>query len=431
VRALIHEREDRIGAGAFDIAGRPLVVRQLQVLRELGIEEVVVEVCEGPRAPERAAWLLGSDPLVSKVTVVPSGSPLGVAELARRAGLEPQVPFVSLAADTLFHAPIDLARVPARYDLTPPRGTDLTEAEVSVESLTRRATSSPEALGGWGARVTSEGAAHQLGCAALAGSATGVMIHAAEVSPGVWAARGAHIAEDATVHAPVLLGVDAVVLSRASVGPRVVIGDRAVIEREATVADAIVEPDTLVGESTQLKHVCADARGTTQLSDGRRHDVTDPLVLASRGGTATLGARLAALALLVVLALPWLCVALVRRLSGKPSASVMVVGVNTLRQGEIGVGWLDVAPCLMDVLAARRDLVGVNDRKALQIALSRPSHGALRAGALDISRSLAPGANVSTLLRMWRWYTVHKDGRLDRRLLAPKAARKNAVNPAT
>jgi hypothetical protein len=197
------------------------------------------------------------------------------------------------------------------------------------------------------------------------------------------------------------------------------------------VADAVVAAFTLVGESTQLKHVRADARGTTQLADGTRHEISDPLVLAPRGGTVTLGARLGAALLLVLLALPWLCVALLRRLGGKPSSSVLVVGVSALRQGEIGVSWLDVVPCLLDVLAARRDLVGVNDRKALQVALSRPAaHNALRVGALDISRALAPGANVSTLLRMWRWYTVHKSARLDRRLLALRGSRKSSMNTA-
>jgi hypothetical protein len=431
VRALIYEREDRIGAGGFDVAGRPLLIRQLQALRDLGIEEVVVEVTEGPRAPERASWLLGDDPLVFKVTVLPSAAPLGVAELARRAGLDADTPFVALPADTLFHAQLDLGVVPARYELAPPRGTDLGEAEVAIESLARRATTSARALSGWGARVSSEGAAHQLGCAALSGSATGIMIHAAEVSPGVWASRGAHIAEDATVHAPVLLGVDALVLSHARVGPRVVIGDRAVIEREATVSDAVVAPNTLVGESTQLKHVRADARGTTQLVDGARHDVADPLVLGARGGDVALGSRLGAALLLVLLALPWLCVALARKLAGKPSASVLRLGVSSLRQGEIGVAWLDVVPCLLDVLTARRHLVGVNDRKALTVALTRPGSGSLRPGALDISRALAPGANVSTLLRMWRWYTLHKSAQLDRRLLALKATRKSPDNPAT
>lgn len=429
MRAIIYERDGHVGVGAYDIAGRPLLIRQLQVLRDLGIEDVVVEVSEGPHASLRASLLLSDDPLVFRVTVVPSAAPLGVAELARRAGLAREEPFVALPADTLFSSKLELNAVPARYELLAPRGTHLPDAELVIESLAERASGVIASLEGWGARVTSESAAHQLGCAALSGVVSGILIHAAEIKPGVWAARGAKIADDAEVHAPLLLGVDAIVLGRARVGPRAIIGDRAVIERDATVADASVAADTIVGESTQLKHVRADARGMSSFSDGSREEVYDPLVLSARSPNGTaLSSRLFALWLLVALALPWLCLVALRRLKGQRSVITHRLASGTLRRGVTGVGVLDVVPCLVDVVAGKRDLVGINDPRALEVELSRGHESPLRAGAIDISQRLAPGAQTSTLLRMWRWYAAHKNARLDLALCAARPVQKPREN---
>jgi hypothetical protein len=427
MRALLFEKDDRIGVGGFDVAGRCLLVRQLQVLRDLGIEDVVVEVCEGPRALERATFLLGDDPLVSRVTLVPSGAPLGVAELARRGGLRDDEPYLALPGDTLFRATLDLERVPARYELAHPPGTDLPDAELTVETLVERASVSPQTLEGWGVRVPTESAAHQLGCAALSGNAHGIMIHATELRPGVWCARGARLADDAVVHAPVLLGVDTLVMNRAQLGPRVVLGDRVVVERNAMLSDAAVAEGTLIGESTQFKRVRADARGTTGLDDGVRTEIGDPLVLSPRNErSAPLAPRAFACLLLLMLGLPWAIAVLARKIAGKQSVAHVHTSSGTLRVGVTDSAWLDVVPCLVDVVTGLRDLVGINDRRAVEIALSRGASPSLRAGAIDISRELAPLGSASTLLRMWRWYAAHKSARLDLALWLRTSSKKTS-----
>ena len=116
----------------------------------------------------------------------------------------------------LFCAELDLKRMCVRFELTPPRSTDLPHAEVTLESLTQRAPSQSESARGWGTRITNELSAHELGCAALIGNASGIMIHASEIKPGIWTARGARIAEDAVVHAPLLLGKEAASMAGAA-----------------------------------------------------------------------------------------------------------------------------------------------------------------------------------------------------------------------
>jgi NDP-sugar pyrophosphorylase family protein len=418
MHALIYERQDHVGVGALDIAGRPLLQRQLQSLRDLGIEDVVVEVCEGPQVGERAALLLSSDPLTSRVIVIPSAAPLGIGELARRAGLAASTMFVAVAADTLFHAEIDASRaVCARYELSTPPSLEPARAELTIESLAQRAPTQSQTLAGWGARVHDAGSAHQLGCAVLSGDASGIMVHGAELKPGVWAARGARIADDALVLPPALIGADAVIFGRARVGPRAIIGDGAVIERDALVSDAIITPHTIVGESANLKNVRADAYGTTAFADGARSDVNDSLVLAPRTARSSSAlARTAALLCIVTLCVPWLLIALLRRITGKSSIKELRTPAGALHMGAIGLRWLDVVPSFYDVIIGKRDLIGINDARALEIAFTRSAHWTLRAGALDISQKLAPGASPSTLLRMWRWYSLHKSARLDRSL---------------
>src|SRR4051812_32633297 len=108
MRALIHESPGAEGAGALDVAGRSLIVRQLQFLRDAGIEDVVVEVCEGVHAVELARYLLGDDPLVARTLVIPSARPIGIEELARRAGCDPHEAFLALPAQLALHAKLTL-----------------------------------------------------------------------------------------------------------------------------------------------------------------------------------------------------------------------------------------------------------------------------------------------------------------------------------
>jgi hypothetical protein len=419
-RAVIFELPEHLGVGALDLAGRPLLVRQLQTLRELGIEDVVVEVADGPQAWERAAWLLGSDPLFSRVIVIPSAKPLGVEELAGRVGLGPSEPFVAWPADIVLQAQIPVGDRPARYQLSPPTGVHDAPLEMSVRTRVRDATEA-QPVPGWGARVTNHESAHALACAALEGKAAGMLVHAAEVRPGVWLARGARVSPDAQLVPPAFVGPDARVFARAQVGPRAIIGQAAVVEREAVVTDAALAPHTILGEGARVSGAFADFQGMVNFADGARSAVRDSLVLATRRAPKTaLSSRLVAALLVGLLALPWLLGALARRLSGRPVMQALPSQHGRVHVGALGVPLIDLVPALLDVVLGRRDLVGISDRRAIEAA-SRGGHPSFRPGAFDLSAAMAPGASTATLLRMWRWYRAHKNAALDRTLWRQRA----------
>jgi len=119
---------------------------------------------------------------------------------------------------------------------------------------------------------------------------------------------------------------------------------------------------------------------------------------------------------LVLLATPWLIGLCVQKALGRPGVRALKTRRGHLHIGESGLGVVDLLPALFDVVMGRRDLVGINDHRALEEAC-RDNREPMRAGALDLSPALAPGASTATLMRMWRWYRAHKNAALDRALL--------------
>ncbi|HEY6881861.1 MAG TPA: hypothetical protein VI299_27725, partial [Polyangiales bacterium] len=186
-RALIYEVVGAIGAGALDVAGEPLLIRQLQWLRDQGIEDVVVELSVGHASDQRANLLLRGDPLTSGCTVVPSRHALGVDRLAERAGLDPGQLFVALPADTLVNGPLRLSESPKSLCYPPPPFAP--HAPPRVLEMRSRASHAPanDVTGeGWALAIADLAAAHALSCAVLAGLVTDILVHAAEKTPGVW-----------------------------------------------------------------------------------------------------------------------------------------------------------------------------------------------------------------------------------------------------
>lgn len=416
--ALIHEVEAHPGVGALDIAGRPLLLRQLQFLRDVGVEDVFVEVAEGPHALERAQVLLSSDPLTARVQVLPSARALGPAELARRAGFSENELFLSVPATLMLHAKLDLqVQAPTRYLLSAPLSTHASSTAVDLSS---RLPSASEATtmeaDGWGFHVQHPDHAHTLACAALEGHAPGIIVHGAEIKPGIWYARGARVSSDAQLTGPVLIGPDCRVFAGAKIGPRTVLGQAVIVEREAAVTESSVAPHTIVGEAARIRGVHADAQGIVNFRDGSRSSVSDNLVLATRTQVGTaLASRMFALLLLVLLATPWLIGLAIQKALKRPAVRSLETRRGHLHIGESGFGVVDLLPALFDVVMGRRDLVGINDRRALEVASRQPGEP-WRAGAIDLSPAMAPGASTQTLLRMWRWYRAHKNAALDRSL---------------
>ncbi len=419
VRALIHEVEGYCGAGWIDIAGRPLLIRQFQWLRALGIEEIVVELCAGPDDSARGAWLLGDDPLISRVTVIPTGAPVGSNGLAQRAGLPADqrvlhVPAHALLGGTLS---LDFTR-PTRLTLKPPAEVLGPVATLEMRTLADVALIEETTNDAWGMSIEDLGQALDAGSAVMSGHAPGVMMHGLEQEPGLWLARGASIALGARVEAPVFLGVGAMVLDGAHVGPRAVILDGAVIERGASVSEATVAADTLVGEGTRVRRALATPHAFVSFEDATRTSIIDALVLTSRVPTTNWRARTAALVFMILLGLPWLaCAAVFRLRSRKVQRTVRARGGVVWHVGTLGLGALDLLPPLLDVLLGTRDLVGVGLESVLVLAARRPHPSALpRAGAIDLTARLTAGATPNTALRVWRWYERRKTNALDRSL---------------
>ncbi len=417
MRALIYEAPGALGAGALDVAGRSLLMRQIQWLRELGIEDLVVEVTLDPSAAERAAFLLGSDPLVARCAVLPTDRPVGVEVLAERAGLAQDELFLALPANLIAHAHFEPPALATTYLLSPPPfAAGLPARELAVRGRARVADTS-EPLDGWALPVSDLAAAHALSCAALAGQADGVLVHGAEVKPGIWLARGARVAEDATLLAPILIGAEARVFSSSRLGPNVVLGRGVVIERDTVLSDVSVAPGTFVGEGARARQAHLDPDGMTSLADGSRTEVQDALLL-TRASPARPGLASRALALLVaaVLVVPWMLGSALAALFGRRSVRALAWHERPLHVGVLGFGALDLVPALWDVVLGRRDLIGVAQPGALELVRAGPD-APTRAGAIDVSDALAPRASPSTLLWMWRWYLLNKSPALDRELV--------------
>ncbi len=419
-QVLLYELPGAIGAGALDIAGEPLLIRQLQWLRDHGIQDVVVEVTIGRAAARRAALMLGDDPLCANVTVVPSRSALGPMALAERIGLPEHMLFLALPADTLVHGAITLGEQPATLRFPPPpfAQTAPTRA-LQVRSRVAPAPNEESEREGWSLALHDLGAAHALSCAVLAGQVTDILVHAAETRPGIWLARGARVAEEARLEPPVLIGRNARVFGDARLGPNVIVGAEAVIERGAEIVEATVRADTLVGEGARVRNAQVDARGIISFAEQARTEVDDPLQLThALDRSAPFSVRMLALLGLCVLGVPWLLGCSYTAVRGKRVVRTIPWRGRTLHAGTMGVALLDLVPALYDVLRGQRDLVGIASARALELEGTRVD-GPARAGALDVSDALAPAASTSTLLWMWRWYLLNKDFALDRRLIWP------------
>jgi carbonic anhydrase/acetyltransferase-like protein (isoleucine patch superfamily) len=332
--AVVFRSRTSPGTAMLPVAGRPLLARQLQWLRSAGCQRVVIGVAPGAEAAAAARWLDG-DPLGFGVTLVTSARADDPRAIAQEAGLSTGAPMVALPSDVMGGG--DLGALIARGEggvarpAAPSAIADQVDAgEVHVLWNGAQATADIDA-GGWTVRVRSLVDAMIVGAAALAGTlpplvkdGASVPIHAAELRPGIWVARGAKIEPGADLVAPVLVGADALVRSGARVGPAVFLGERAVIESGVALSAALVARDTIVGEGLQITNASLDAEGIVDLASGTRTRVNDRLLLARRPDRRRLSfAPSTALTLTLTVALVW----------------SMVAGAASARAPEPGGAW--------------------------------------------------------------------------------------------
>lgn len=172
----------RVGAGApsagdqptpglFDVAGVPLIARQIDWLRAVGASPIVVEIGDDEGSGELCDWILDVDE--DGLMMVPTSSPLGPRALAARAGSPEGIPFLAVPENVigdgdLLDVFLKSARGGAIVLFQPPRGVTLPYGSVRI--VGERGGSSSLVQGkGWAVRLGARADARALGNAALRG----------------------------------------------------------------------------------------------------------------------------------------------------------------------------------------------------------------------------------------------------------------------
>lgn len=258
--ALISPSLTAPSAGLLDVAGKPLILRQIQWLRAIGCERIVIELPSGALA-ERLTAVLDQEPLGVGVSWAPSsGAPPRV--FASEQGLSERV--IALPGDTLGDG--DLVRIYLASDGgelqilldAPPPFAGAPPASIWV--LGPGARRRQELRGpGWGLRLQDEDDAFRLSLAVLDGSLprtskTGwaVQVHASKIHSGVWVAQGAQVHDTANLVRPVFIGPHAVVGHDAVVGPGVLLGANGRIGSLSRLQNSHVAPDASVPRAVEL-----------------------------------------------------------------------------------------------------------------------------------------------------------------------------------
>lgn len=444
--AVIYQIPARPGVGMIDVAGRPLVERQLQWLRAAGCERVALEVGTEPECGALARFLDENEALRADVSLVLSRRPLGPREIARRAGHSSGAPFIALPADVLGDGDLTLlfraASSGGALALADPPPLPGVELEAGIVRLIGDRYEHPAVVegAGWAARVGSPREAMAIGSAALlgrlpcegGGHVWSIQVHASEVAPGIWLARGARVDPAAEIVAPVLIGPEAVIRAGARVGPDAFIGERAVIEADAWVVGSIVKAGTIVGEGLLLRSCVVSPMGVTELDNGTTAPLEDSLLIGGvrARAAASWASRLIALAALIVVAPAAALVVLARAAIGLPSVEARSAPRRGLErrwhEGVTGFWLADVAPRLFDVVRGTRVLVGVDpalpDAPGISAGLVNDAMEAPW-GVINVERALVPeGGDLETRMRGRAWYAHAKSPGIDVGLLLRLAA---------
>jgi hypothetical protein len=226
----------------------------------------------------------------------------------------------------------------------------------------------------------------------------GVVVHGAELTPGVWSTRGAVIEDGAIVRGPVFVGAAARVCADAVVGPNAVIGARSVIEPAAIVREALVRAETIIGEGVMIERCAATGEVIEDWRTGATASLGDELLLSKR--TSVVGSlvpRMLALVATVILA---------------PIAVLTRAGRALLRE-------------LWQVALGQRCWIGSTVAIAEDESARNASEGLLRAaeraprGVISIDRAL--WLQGEDRLRMLAWYAREKSVSVDASLLWQRA----------
>lgn len=259
--ALIHLVPGAHHAALFDVAGKPLVIRQIQWLRAAGFEHIAVELPADSLGVAVSA-ALDAEPLgPGVIRLLTSGLEARQIVADPASGLSPRV--LLLPADVLGDGDLVQGLLKASSDsiemyFDPPskkleRLGGASALFIGPEPGASRRVRGP----GWGAHIRDDDGAFLLSLAILDGAVPGhnssawpVQVHASKISSGVWVARGAEVHDTAHLVRPVFIGAGAVVNRDAVVGPGVMVGNEATVGSCSRLLAAAVEPRSAVPAST-------------------------------------------------------------------------------------------------------------------------------------------------------------------------------------
>lgn len=312
----VRDERQRPEPGILPIAGTPLILRQMQWLRSIGVHDIAVEVSQ-EKAGQRVVSLLDNDVFGRLATIVRSKEPLGPRGVAEEVAW--QCPVLAVPADVIGDGDIGALLERAEdggqvFALEPPSEDWENPAVVSIiggEDGPNPLCSGP----GWGVRVRDYEEARNLGHALLMGQLPPrdeihrwpLIVHGHEREPGIWMARGAKVARKATLQAPVFVGPGAVIGRGARVGPDAFLAERAVVSAGAQVRACFISAGTLVGEGVELERAVVYPDRVHELQDvAKERRFPDGRVVAARDAfmSGTTVARLGALfSLLLIVAI--------------------------------------------------------------------------------------------------------------------------------
>lgn len=261
--AIIHRSQFDSSASAM-VAGKPLLFRQMQWLRAIGCDQIIVEI---PRTDEALAL---KQRIVEECVAIPgviwfaTESQLPLPILAKMAGYGDK-PFLAVPHGVIGDGDLtELFVTASGGSVVALYNNAISKRSQAILALrliapggdTPKMASGP----GWLALIDSERAAFELTLAIMNGSVSSkenagwpLQIHAAQVSPGVWVARGAKVDPSSKLIGPVMIGKNVELEANTTVGPNVVIERNSLVSEGSHISHCHVEEHTFIPRDVRIE----------------------------------------------------------------------------------------------------------------------------------------------------------------------------------
>ena len=126
-----------------------------------------------------------------------------------------------------------------------------------------------------------------------------------QVPHGGWVGPQARIHPNAKLTPPFLIGAKAEIGASCEIGPNAIVGAGSILDRDVQVAEAVVLPDTYLGQNTRLHRAVAQGGILVDVKRGCRVDIRESFIIApvsTHRQSASILERLSALTMWIALA---------------------------------------------------------------------------------------------------------------------------------